>query len=70
MCGDYDSVIGMEKTEPLRRFVTGMARDRFVPAENEATLCGVLVQTDDRTGAAIRIDPVREGGRLARTHPD
>lgn len=69
MCGDYDSVIGMEKAEPLRRFITGMARDRFVPAEGEATLCGVLVETDDRTGLARRIEPLREGGRLAPTHP-
>lgn len=68
MCGDYDSVIGMEKTEPLRRFITGMVRDRFTPAENEATLAGVLVETDDRTGLARRIEPVREGGRLAPTH--
>lgn len=67
MCGDYDSVIGMEKTEPLRRFITGMARDRFTPADNEATLSGVLVETDDRTGLALTIRPVRHGGRLAQT---
>lgn len=64
MCGDYDSVIGMEKTEPLRRFLTGMASERFTPAEGPATLCGVLVTTDDRSGKAIEIQPVREGGRL------
>jgi 2',3'-cyclic-nucleotide 2'-phosphodiesterase len=68
MCGDYDSVIGMEKTEPMRRFVTGMTRDRFSPAEGEATLCGVLVETDDRTGLSRRIEPVRVGGRLAPSH--
>lgn len=65
MCGDYDSVIGMEKAEPLRRFLTGMTRDRFTPAEGPATLSGVLVETDDRTGLARSITPVREGGRLA-----
>ena len=64
MCGDYDSVIGMEKAEPLRRFLTGMASERFTPAEGPATLCGVLVTTDDRTGKAVEIQPVREGGRL------
>ncbi|GGB18507.1 TIGR00282 family metallophosphoesterase [Allosediminivita pacifica] len=64
MCGDYDSVIGMEKTEPMRRFVTGMGKTRFQPALGEATLCGVLVETDDRTGKATRIEPVRQGGRL------
>ncbi len=50
MCGDYDSVIGMDKLEPLRRFITGMAKARFEPAAGEATLSGVYVETDDRTG--------------------
>ena len=70
MCGDYDSVIGMDKAEPLRRFLTGMGRDRFTPAEGEATLSGVLVTTDDRTGLATRIEMVRDGGRLAQTHTE
>ena len=70
MCGDYDSVIGMDKAEPLRRFLTGMGRDRFTPAEGEATLSGVLVVTDDRTGLATTIEMVRDGGRLAQTHPE
>ncbi len=64
MCGDYDSVIGMEKDEPLRRFVTGMGKGRFQPASGEATLSGLLVQTDDRTGKATSAEMVREGGRL------
>ncbi|MFT4013124.1 MAG: TIGR00282 family metallophosphoesterase [Paracoccus sp. (in: a-proteobacteria)] len=67
MCGDYDSVIGMDKAEPLRRFLTGMASERFTPADGEATLCGVLVITDDRTGKALEIAPVRAGGRLSQT---
>ena len=69
MCGDYDSVIGMDKLEPMRRFVTGMGKDRFTPAEGEATLSGVYVETDDRTGKATRIAPVRIGGRLAEARP-
>ncbi|MDO5371278.1 TIGR00282 family metallophosphoesterase [Paracoccus sp. (in: a-proteobacteria)] len=64
MCGDYDSVIGMDKAEPMRRFLTGMGRERFTPAEGEATLSGVLVVTDDRSGLATAVQPVREGGRL------
>ena len=64
MCGDYNSVIGMDKGEPMRRFVTGMSRGRFQPALGEATLCGVLVETDDRTGKATDIRMVRHGGRL------
>ncbi|MDO5528778.1 MAG: TIGR00282 family metallophosphoesterase [Paracoccus sp. (in: a-proteobacteria)] len=69
MCGDYDSVIGMEKAEPMRRFVTGMARDRFTPASGAATLSGVLVETDDATGLAREITPIREGGRLRESLP-
>lgn len=70
MCGDYDSVIGMEKEEPMRRFITGMPKERFTPAGGEATLSGVFVETDDRTGAATRIAPVRVGGRLQAALPE
>ena len=69
MCGDYDSVIGMDKAEPLRRFVTGMAKERFTPARGAATLCGLFVETDDDTGLARRAVPVRVGGRLAGSAP-
>ncbi len=69
MCGDYDSVIGMEKGEPLRRFITGMSKGRFVPAEAEATLSGIYVETDDRTGLAKTVTPIRFGGRLSPSAP-
>ncbi len=69
MCGDYDSVIGMDRAEPMRRFVTGMVRGRFEPAGGPATLSGVLVETDDRSGKALRVAPVRLGGRLAEARP-
>jgi hypothetical protein len=69
MCGDYNSVIGMDKAEPMRRFITGMAKERFTPAEGEATLAGVYLETDDRSGKATRIAPVRIGGRLAQAAP-
>ena len=69
MCGDYDSVIGMQKDEPLRRFITGMAKERFEPAMGAATLSGVFVETDDRTGRALRVVMVRQGGRLAPSGP-
>ncbi|HMO07507.1 MAG TPA: TIGR00282 family metallophosphoesterase [Paracoccaceae bacterium] len=69
MCGDYLSVIGMHRDEPMRRFITGMAKGRFEPAEGEATLCGVVVDTDDATGRALRISPLRTGGRLAEVMP-
>jgi metallophosphoesterase (TIGR00282 family) len=67
MCGDYDSVIGMEKDEPLRRFVTGMSKGRFIPAKNPATLCGVMVETDRSSGLAKSVKPVRIGGALQST---
>lgn len=69
MCGDYNSVIGMEKAEPLRRFITGMAREKFTPAAGEVTLSGVYIETDDRTGRATRIAPVRVGGALLPSAP-
>ena len=69
MCGDYDAVIGMEKSEPMRRFVTGMSKSRFTPALGEATLSGVYVETDDRTGQATTARMVRLGGRLEQATP-
>lgn len=69
MCGDYDSVIGMDKLEPISRFVTGMSKGRFSPAEGEATLCGVYIETEDATGKAVVARPVRIGGRLAAAGP-
>jgi len=69
MCGDYNSVIGMEKTEPLRRFVTGMQKERFQPAHGAATLSGVFVETGD-CGKAITVMSVRIGGRLAESVPE
>ncbi|MBL8562364.1 MAG: TIGR00282 family metallophosphoesterase [Gemmobacter sp.] len=69
MCGDYDSVIGMEKLEPMRRFITGMPKDRFTPAAGPATLSGVYVETDDRTGHAVKVRMIRIGGRLEEARP-
>jgi calcineurin-like phosphoesterase len=67
-CADYDSVIGMDKAEPLRRFTTKLPGSRYSPATGPATLCGVFVQTDGH-GLAARIEPVRVGGRLAPAMP-
>ncbi len=69
MCGDYNSVIGMDRAEPMRRFITGMAQGRFEPSGGEATLAGVLVDTDDTTGKARQVSPLRVGGRLAAVLP-
>ena len=69
MTGDYDSVIGMNKAEPLHRFVRKIPSGKFEPASGPATLCGVAVETDDATGLARRIAPVRLGGKLEEARP-
>lgn len=65
MCGDYNSVIGMEKDEPLNRFLTRMRGGRFTPSMGPVSLCGVLVETDPKTGLAVRAEAFRRGGRLS-----
>ncbi|MDE1896596.1 MAG: YmdB family metallophosphoesterase [Rhodospirillales bacterium] len=69
MCGDYDSVIGMQKAAALNRFIRKMPGEKLSPAEGEATLCGAFVETNDATGLARRIEPLRLGGRLAPVLP-
>ena len=69
MCGDYDSVIGMSKTAAAARFWRKMPGERLTPADGEASVCGVCVETDDATGLARRIEPVRLGGRLSPAMP-
>ena len=68
-CADYDSVIGMDKAEPVQRFLRKMASQRYFPATGPATLCGVFVQTA-ANGLASRIEPVRTGGRLKPSLPE
>lgn len=69
MCGDYDSVIGMEKTAASARFWRKMPAERLNPADGEATICGLLATTDDRSGRASAIHPIRLGPRLAPAMP-
>jgi len=69
MCGDYDSVIGMSKEGAAARFWRKMPGDRLAPADGPVTLCGLFVETDDTTGLAVRVEPVRQGGRLSQTLP-
>ena len=64
MCGDYDSVIGAEKEAPLKRFLTKTPKHRLTPASGPATVCGTIVQTDDKTGLALSITPIKIGGVL------
>ena len=69
MCGDYDSVIGIRKEISVERFVRKMPTARMEAAQGEATLCAILVDTDDQTGLTTDIRPVRIGGRLRREEP-
>jgi len=70
MCGDYDSSLGMEKEEPINRFVSKVPRGRFEAAQGPATLAGLAVEISDRTGLAEKIAPVRIGPRLTGAVPD
>ncbi|EAU41105.1 hypothetical protein FP2506_12599 [Fulvimarina pelagi HTCC2506] len=70
MCGDYDSSLGMDKEEPLNRFVTKIAKGRFEAAQGPSTVCGLAVEISDRTGLAEKVAPLRIGGRLSETFPD
>ena len=69
MCGDYDSVIGMDKAVPIARFTRKLPTERLSVAGGAATLCAVFVETDDATGLARRIEPLRIGGRLSESLP-
>ena len=69
MTGDYNSVIGMKKKEAIGRFMTKMPQGRLQPADGVATICGVYVKTDDFSGLAKSIEPVRLGGGLREARP-
>ncbi len=70
MCGCFDSVIGMDKREPLQRFVSGMRTERMEPATGDATLCAILVETDEVTGLARRAAAISVGGHLEERIPE
>ena len=58
MTGDYNSVIGMDKTNPIHGFVKGYrAEGRFFPADEKITICGTFIETDDKTGLCVKIEP-------------
>ena len=69
MTGDYDSIIGMDKGEPMHRFIRRIPSGRFEPATGPATLCGVALDLGP-DGLARRIAPVRIGGLLEPAAPD
>src|SRR6202167_2253957 len=69
MTGDFNSVIGMAKEEPLQRFLTRVSSARFEPATGPATLCAVAVETDPATGRSTKVGAVRLGGALEQAVP-
>jgi metallophosphoesterase (TIGR00282 family) len=69
MTGNYDSIIGMAKDEPLGRFLRRISMAKFEAATGPATLCALAVETDDATGLARQVAPVRLGGMLEEARP-
>jgi len=69
MTGDFDSVIGMNKDEPLNRFLRKIPGGKFEPANGPATLCALAVETDDASGLALKVGAVRLGGILEQARP-
>jgi metallophosphoesterase (TIGR00282 family) len=69
MCGDYESVLGMEADEPIHRFLTKIPKNRFEPAGGPVTLSGLAVEIDDATGLASQVGALRMGGSLAPAQP-
>jgi calcineurin-like phosphoesterase len=69
MTGDFDSIIGMAKDEPLQRFLRRISAARFEPASGPATLCAVALEIDAASGLASRVAAVRLGGVLDQARP-
>ena len=67
MCGDYDSVIGMNKDNSINRFLKKKSTKHF-PAIGEASLCGVIVECDIETGLAKNVENFIYGGELKNSH--
>ena len=66
MCGDYDSVIGMNKENSIKKFLKDKTATKHFPALGEATMSGLLIEADEKTGLAKKILPILIGGVLER----
>ena len=66
MCGDYNSVIGMNKENSVKRFLKDKNAIKHFPAEGEGTLSGIIVETDLETGLAKKVIRLIDGGSLAK----
>ena len=69
MCGDYNSVLGMDTAEPINRFLTRIPRERFEPALGPATVSGLAIEIDDASGLALQVGVLRVGGVLSPAAP-
>ena len=69
MTGNYQSILGMDRYEPMRRWLTKTPGSRLEVAEGPGTLCGLAVETDNNTGLAINVAPVRVGAVLDQALP-
>ena len=67
MCGDYNSVIGMNKENSLKKFLKDPSALKHYPSKGEATISGLIVVADDKNGLAKSIEPVISGGSLKGT---
>jgi len=70
MCGDYQSILGCERSEPLRRFLESTPGSRFESATGPGTLAGLAVETDDTTGLAVRVATIAIGPVLENRTPE
>ncbi len=70
MTGDYNSVIGVKKEDPIHKFTKGTPGEKKVPADGPGMMSGCFIITNDKTGKAERIEPVRQGAVLSETLPD
>lgn len=70
MTGDYNSIIGSKHEAPIQGFTQGERTLRMEPAEGQATLAGVAIDVDDKTGRAVAIEPIRLGPILKETPLD
>jgi len=66
MCGDYNSVIGMNKENSIKKFLKDKDAIKHFPAEGEGTLSGIIVETDIKTGLAKKVTRIIDGGSLAK----
>ena len=69
MCGDYNSVIGMQKTI-VEKFISGYSYKKVSPASGNATMCGVVIDVDDKTGLAKSVNSIQVGGVLRQKYEE